>query len=106
MAKQTGNKVLKVQRTVRHPQLPMTPAYAFTDYRSQGQAILAAIVDIAPPPSGKKLTLYNIYVALSRSSGRDTTSICWLRITDWISGTQLQPVGGRTYRMLLTRTRK
>ncbi|KAG8749296.1 hypothetical protein FRC12_013480 [Ceratobasidium sp. 428] len=75
MAKQTGNKVLKVQRTVRHPQLPMTPAYAFTDYRSQGQAILAAIVDIAPPPSGKKLTLYNIYVALSRSSGRDTVRL-------------------------------
>ncbi|KAG8727140.1 hypothetical protein FRC12_022775 [Ceratobasidium sp. 428] len=61
-----------VQKTVRRLQLPMTPMYAFTDYRSQGQTISAAIVDIAPPPSGKKLTLYNIYVALSWSSGRDT----------------------------------
>ena len=29
------------------------------------------LIDITPPPSGT-LTLFNLYVALSRSSGRDT----------------------------------
>ncbi|TFY81855.1 hypothetical protein EWM64_g2158 [Hericium alpestre] len=58
-------------RRVRRRQFPMTAAYAFTDYRSQGQTIPHVIVDIASPPSGK-LSLFNLYVALSRSSGRDT----------------------------------
>jgi ATP-dependent exoDNAse (exonuclease V) alpha subunit len=58
-------------RIVVRRQLPMTLSYAFTDYRSQGQTIRHVIVDIAKPPSGA-LTLFNIYVALSRSSGRDT----------------------------------
>lgn len=49
----------------------MTEAYAFTDYRSQGQTIPYVIVDIAKPPTGS-LTLFNVYVALSRSSGRGT----------------------------------
>ena len=49
----------------------MTAAYAFTDYWSQGQTILAVLVDIATPPSGG-LMLFNLYVALSRSSGRST----------------------------------
>ncbi|KAI6120905.1 hypothetical protein EDD16DRAFT_1424604, partial [Pisolithus croceorrhizus] len=43
----------------------ITSAYAFTDYRSQGQTIPYAIVDIAKPPTGA-LTLFNLYVALSR----------------------------------------
>ncbi|KIM64826.1 hypothetical protein SCLCIDRAFT_114408, partial [Scleroderma citrinum Foug A] len=60
-------------RTVRRCQFPMTPAYAFTDYRSQGQTIPAVIVDIATPPTDKRgLSLFNLYVALSRSSGRST----------------------------------
>ncbi|KAF8195698.1 hypothetical protein K438DRAFT_1586944 [Mycena galopus ATCC 62051] len=45
-------------------------AYAFTDYRSQGQTIGHVLVDIASPPSGK-LSLFNLYVALSRSSAED-----------------------------------
>ncbi|KAG9125123.1 hypothetical protein FRC07_008899 [Ceratobasidium sp. 392] len=60
MAKQTGNKILKVQKT--------------------GQTISAAIVDIVPPPKGKKLSLYKICVALSPSSGRDTVRL--LRSSD------------------------
>ncbi|KIK17866.1 hypothetical protein PISMIDRAFT_110560 [Pisolithus microcarpus 441] len=44
-------------------------AYAFTDYRSQGQTLASAIVDIATPPSGG-LNLFNLYVALSRSRRR------------------------------------
>ncbi|RDX46833.1 hypothetical protein OH76DRAFT_1329827, partial [Lentinus brumalis] len=49
----------------------ITAAYAFTDYRSQGQTIPSVIVDLHTPPGGR-LTLFNIYVALSRSSGRET----------------------------------
>ncbi|KAF9025492.1 hypothetical protein BDZ89DRAFT_953776, partial [Hymenopellis radicata] len=52
----------------------ITPAYAFTDYRSQGQTISSVIVDLARPPSGK-LSLFNMYVAPSRSSGRDTIRV-------------------------------
>ena len=62
-----GGKRKKVTRL----QLPMTPAYAFTDYRSQGQTIEYVIVDIGRPPRGA-LTGFNAYVALSRSSGRST----------------------------------
>ncbi|KAF8061430.1 hypothetical protein FPV67DRAFT_1422940 [Lyophyllum atratum] len=49
----------------------MTGAYAFTDYRSQGQTLPYVIINIASPPTGT-LTLFNLYVALSRSSGRST----------------------------------
>jgi hypothetical protein len=49
----------------------LTAAYAFTDYRLQGQTIPLVLVDIASPPSGT-LSLFNLYVALSRSSGRST----------------------------------
>ncbi|PSS37626.1 hypothetical protein PHLCEN_2v553 [Hermanssonia centrifuga] len=58
-------------RTIRRRQFPVTPAYAFTDYRAQGQTIPFVVVDIASPPYGK-LSLFNLYVALSRSSGRET----------------------------------
>ena len=44
-------------------------------YRSQGQTIPYVIVDIASPPSGVQLTLFSLYVALSRSSGRETIRI-------------------------------
>ncbi|KAB5588280.1 Vacuolar membrane-associated protein IML1 [Ceratobasidium theobromae] len=57
-------------RSVTRWQLPMTSAYAFTDYQAQGQTIERVVVDIARPPSGR-LTQFNAYVALSRSKGRD-----------------------------------
>jgi ATP-dependent exoDNAse (exonuclease V) alpha subunit len=50
-------------------QFPITSAYAFTDYRSQGQTICPVMVDPATPPSGG-LSLFNLYVALSRSTCR------------------------------------
>lgn len=56
-------------RTVTRKQLPITAAYAFTDYRSQGQTIPFVIVDIGKPPTGN-ITPFNCYVALSRSKGR------------------------------------
>ncbi|KIL59326.1 hypothetical protein M378DRAFT_45438, partial [Amanita muscaria Koide BX008] len=60
-----------LQRTVHRRQFPITAAYAFTDYRSQGQTIPYVLVDLASPPTGT-LNLFNLYVALSRSSGRET----------------------------------
>jgi len=57
--------------TVTHQQLPITPAYAFTDYCSQAQTINHCIVDLATPSSGQ-LTPFNTYVALSRSHDRDS----------------------------------
>jgi ATP-dependent exoDNAse (exonuclease V) alpha subunit len=59
-----------VKVSVNRCQLPLTLAYAFTDYRSQGQTLEPVIVDIAPPPYGR-LTPFNIYVALSRGTGRN-----------------------------------
>jgi hypothetical protein len=41
-----------VQCTVRRKQYPITSAYAFMDYRSQGQTLPYVLVDIALPPSG------------------------------------------------------
>ena len=63
-----GNKT--VTRTVTRRQYPMTSAYAFTDYQAQGQTIVYLIVDIAKPPYGR-LSLFNVYVALSRGVGRN-----------------------------------
>ena len=56
---------------INREQYALTPAYAFTDFKSQGQTIESVIVDLAKPPSGK-LTAFNAYVALSRSRGRHT----------------------------------
>ena len=60
--------------TVNRTQLPLTLAYAFTDYRSQGQTLDLVIVDIGPPPHGY-LTPFNIYVALSRGTGRQNIQL-------------------------------
>ena len=60
---------------VSRTQLPITAAYAFTDYHAQGQTIAPIIVDIGQPPTGA-ITPFNVYVALSRVKGRD--SICLL----------------------------
>ena len=57
-------------RTISRTQLPLVAAYACTDYRAQGQTIQSAYIDIATPPSGR-LSLFNLYVALSRCPNRD-----------------------------------
>ncbi|KIK74185.1 hypothetical protein PAXRUDRAFT_20134 [Paxillus rubicundulus Ve08.2h10] len=66
-------------QTVHHRQFPMMATYTFTDYRSQGQTIPSVLIDIATPPTGG-LNLFNLYVALSRSSGCST--ICLLQDFD------------------------
>ena len=72
----TGARTLqKKSKTVHRRQFPLTGAYAFTDYRLQGQTIDAIIVDLAKPPSGGDLSMFNMYVALLRSQGCD-----WIRI--------------------------
>jgi len=65
--KQKNRKL--VNKTIKRHQFPMTAAYTFMDYRSQGQTIPYVLVDIAMPPTGG-LNLFNLYVALSRSSGQ------------------------------------
>ena len=54
-----------VTRSVCRHQCPMTAAYAFTDYRSQGQTLLYVMIDIAKPPTGA-LDLLNLVVSQFR----------------------------------------
>lgn len=56
--------------TVNRRQLALTPAYAFTDFKAQGQTLEKVIVDIGKTVNFS-LTPFNAYVALSRSKGRD-----------------------------------
>jgi hypothetical protein len=57
--------------SVRRRQLALTPAYAFTDFKSQGQTIDHVLVDLGKTVQFS-LSPFNAYVALSRSQGRDT----------------------------------
>ncbi|KAI5994164.1 hypothetical protein EDD15DRAFT_2107169, partial [Pisolithus albus] len=61
----------------------MTAAYAFTDYRSQGQTLPSVLIDIATPPSGG-LNLFNLYVALSRNDRleeeNERTTVWWKKM--------------------------
>jgi hypothetical protein len=67
--KMTSDEGKTSYQTIRRKQFPIAAGYAFTDYRAQGQTLSFVIVDIATPPTGT-LTLFNLYVALSRSRGR------------------------------------
>ena len=64
----------KKQLTIWRERLLLTPAYAFTDYRSQGQTIPYIIMDLATPPTGG-LTPFNGYVTLSRSRTSETARL-------------------------------
>jgi len=55
-------------------QLAIVPGYAFTDYKAQGQTMEFVIVDISKPPSGF-ISPFSMYVALSRSRGRNSIRI-------------------------------
>lgn len=59
---------------IRQRQLALLPAYAFTDFKSQGQTIPTVFIDIMQPPQGG-LTPFSVYVALSRSRGRENIRI-------------------------------
>ena len=62
--------VQNTSRTDTRRQFPIIGAYAFTDYRVQGQTIRNVIADISSPPF-RALNLFNLYVALSRGTGRE-----------------------------------
>ena len=51
-------------------QLPLTLAYAITDYKAQGATFKRAIVDLTPPPSGG-IDANSPYVMLSRVMSLD-----------------------------------
>ncbi|KAG1883198.1 uncharacterized protein F5891DRAFT_1094749 [Suillus fuscotomentosus] len=51
-------------------QLPVTPAYAFTDFKAQGQTIDHVLVDIGRTTCFR-LSPFNAYVALSRNFDND-----------------------------------
>jgi ATP-dependent exoDNAse (exonuclease V) alpha subunit len=57
--------------TVIRRQYALTAAYALTDIKSQGQTLGTIFVDLRQPPSGK-ISPFSVYVALSRSRGRDS----------------------------------
>lgn len=57
----------KKTRTILRRQLALTPGYAFTDLKGQGQTIEYVIVDLARPNYGSKLDAFGAYVSLSRS---------------------------------------
>ena len=46
-------KASSLLSSVGQQQLPITPVYASTDYRSQAQTINHCIIDLATPPSGQ-----------------------------------------------------
>ncbi|KAF8526431.1 hypothetical protein JB92DRAFT_2700307 [Gautieria morchelliformis] len=60
-------------------QLPITGAYAFTDYKAQGQTLQPVIIDIGNPPTGG-LNAFNAYVTISR--GRSCSTVILLRDFD------------------------
>lgn len=51
--------------------MPILPAFAFTIEKSQGQNIFRTVVDLVHPPTGSGIKLNGLYVACSRSSGRE-----------------------------------
>jgi PIF1-like helicase len=62
----------KKKRTkVIRRQMPLTPAYAFTDHKSQGQTLGCVLIDIGYL-SRFPVNAFAAYVALSRSRGRHT----------------------------------
>ncbi|KAF8829472.1 hypothetical protein HHX47_DHR3001033 [Lentinula edodes] len=60
------------RRTISRMQTAITPGYAFTDYKGQGQTMEHVIVDLRAPIGGQGITPFGAYVALSRSRGRHT----------------------------------
>ena len=56
---------------IKREQFALTPAYAFTNFKSKGQTIESVIVDLAKPPS-RALTGFHAYISLSRSHGWGT----------------------------------
>jgi hypothetical protein len=67
-----GGQASNFHRKVCHVKDHITPANAFTDYPSQDQTIPFTIVDIAKPPTGGELNLFDTYITLLISSDHNT----------------------------------
>ncbi|KAG8935210.1 hypothetical protein FRC01_005466 [Tulasnella sp. 417] len=65
--------------TVTRHQYGLVPAFAFTDYKAQGQTLNQVVVDIGQPARGH-ISQFNAYVAVSR--GRGPESLRFLRDFD------------------------
>jgi ATP-dependent exoDNAse (exonuclease V) alpha subunit len=57
--------------TIRRVQFPLVPAYAVTDYKSQGETLQAGLLDIRKPPTGNWASFFALYVLLSRVATLD-----------------------------------
>jgi ATP-dependent DNA helicase PIF1 len=57
--------------TIRRLQFPLVPAYAVTDYKSQGETLQAGLLDIRKPPTGNWASFFALYVLLSRVATLD-----------------------------------
>lgn len=67
------------KRTVSRVQLPLVPAYSYTDYKSQGRSLDRVVVDL-----GSARSLQGVYVMLSR-----VRSIHGLAILRWFPATRV-----------------
>jgi len=67
--------------TIERHQLPLTQAYAFTDYCSQGQTLEPVLLDLDTPPTGGGISPFNAYVACSRGTGQET--VRFLRLPEY-----------------------
>src|ERR1700732_1790574 len=56
---------------VHHRQYPLVGAYAFTDFKAQGQTIDPVMVDIGHLPGNLGMSPFSAYVALSSGRGRE-----------------------------------
>ncbi|KAJ3911376.1 hypothetical protein F5877DRAFT_55399 [Lentinula edodes] len=62
----------------------MTAAYAFTDYRAQGQTIPSMLVDIGKPPT-RTLSFFNLYLLVENDRLKrhsEQTARWWKRMKD------------------------
>jgi hypothetical protein len=69
-------KGVRQKTVIDREQYVLTPMYAFTDYKAQGQNMESVIMDLAKLPLGT-LTGFNAYIALSHGRGHST--ICPLQ---------------------------
>ena len=68
---------------IEREQFALTLAYAFTDFKSQGQTIESVIVNLAEPPSGT-LMGFCAYISLSRSHGWVPFDFCEILMKDFL----------------------
>ena len=64
-----------INRTFSRTQHPLTGAYAFTDFRGQGQTIDFLCVDIAPPPKWRIVTFQRVRSVVAQSWSSQNTSV-------------------------------